>query len=78
MSRDTVKLDFALQFYVHRHFIPQCLHGIPKPRLYWNTDSETPTATNQLSDVPVVLSYEKRGWRLVFTAGWKSINEPAL
>ena len=71
MSRDTVKLDFALQFYVHRQYFQIKLHGMPKPKLYWNTDRETPTAINQPYDMPGCL---ERGWLLVPAAGGSQLT----
>jgi len=52
------------QEYTIQYFRKQ-LHGMPKPKLYWNTKNETRITTTQPSDVPVILNYETRGWRLV-------------
>lgn len=54
-------IDAKEQAYTIQYFRMQ-LHGMPKPKLYWNTKNTT--VTTQSSDVPVILS-EKHGWRLV-------------
>lgn len=81
-------VDAKEQVYVINYFRVQ-LHGMQKPKLYWNTPHNSEVSTTrsefkQNSDVPVILSLEKRGWRLipsgeagVYYIEWTNQNQPA-
>jgi len=56
-------IDAQEQVYTIQYF-----QKTPKPKVYWNTENETHITRTQPSDVPVVLNYEMRGWRLVTTS----------
>lgn len=52
------------KMYAIQHFQIQ-LRGMPKPKLFWNTDSDTPLVVPSETNLPMCL---KCGWRLIPTS----------